>query len=112
MKSTFELIIFGAICGATGYLISEKNKNNKHQINIMAKLSELNTLIGGVLTVVQNIPTQLDKVKQEILDALEDVDIPPEALEKIELLGNISTSIQTKLNAIDELNVDRVPPTP
>jgi len=62
------------------------------KVNKLAELLEpIVTALRGVGPGLEEVGTQLAKAKDEIIAAIGDVEIPPEALAKIEALGTIAT---------------------
>lgn len=74
--------------------------------NIIMKIAELNAALGGIVTQLNDVGTQLEKAKGEILTALTDVEVPAEAAEKIEALAGIATALKTASQALDDIKPD------
>lgn len=78
-------------------IVIECPPNNEQ---IMAKLSELAGLVGGLTTKVQKVHDEVQKLKE----SLEDVDIPADAQAALD-------NLDTALSGLDELNPDAESPT-
>lgn len=79
----------------------------------MPTVNELETLLAPIVTSLEEVGTQLSKAKDEIIAALGGVgQIPVGALQKIEALGAIATSLKAASQALDDLNPDTPAPTP
>jgi len=72
----------------------------------MPKVNELETLLDPIVTALDDVGTQLEKARQEILGALGSVEIPAGALEKINRLATLSTALKGASQALDDINPD------
>ena len=81
----------------------------------MAKVSQLAAQLEPIVTALNDVGTQLDKAKTEIIAAVQasDPEVPTEVIAKIEQLGTIATALKAASQSLDDIVPDpTTPPTP
>ncbi len=85
--------------------LSIHNQTKNHQEN-MGKLSTLEQQLDPIVSVLNDVGTQLEKARQEILAALGDVEIPAAAQAKLDGLATFATALKGASQALDDINPD------
>lgn len=88
--------------------------HNEQLTNIHMKLSELPAAISTAVEPFRGLPTQLEKVKQEIIAAIQednsDPELPQNVVDALAGLTALGTSVKAGVDAVDALIADAPPP--